>query len=238
VDDLMVQHSSIDHTGLTGVSTLSFGSNSNSVAIANAAGASSSNSRADHVHLGVTSISHTSNTFAGPVTLVAGANVGITSPTSGTYRIDGGAAGGGSSDLSGQELNYTQVTSGTINITATAEGSADTLITAGAVSYDGATVICLEFFAPSATSQATAGNNLIFYLYDGASSVGIIAQYTNPAGATNRRGVYAKVRLTPSNASHTYSIRATTSAGTGNVFNGAGGSAGAYWPMFIRQTRA
>jgi len=89
-------HSSIDHTGLTGVpATLSFGSNSNSVAIANAPGASPSNSRADHVHLGVTSISHTSNAFTGPVTLVAGTSVAIVSPSSGTFEIISSATGGG-----------------------------------------------------------------------------------------------------------------------------------------------
>lgn len=138
----------------------------------------------------------------------------------------------------GYEFDYTAYTSGNINVTATAEASADTLVTGGAVSYDGSTVICLEFFAPVATSQATAGNNLIFYLYDGSSSVGIIAQYTNPASSAARRAVYAKLRLTPSNASHTYSVRATTSAGTGVVGNGTGGSSGAYWPMYIRQTKA
>ena len=99
----MGQHSSIDHTGLTGVSTLSFGSNSNSVSAINAPGASPSNSRADHVHLGVTSIAHTSNTFSGPVTLTAGANVGITVPASGSFRIDVNTAsgGGGSGNYSG-----------------------------------------------------------------------------------------------------------------------------------------
>lgn len=100
----MVQHSTLNHTGLTGVSTLSFGSNSNSVAIANAPGASSSNTRADHVHLGVTSLAHTSNTFSGPVILTAGTNVGITVPATGTYRIDVNAAGGG-----GGSGNYSSV---------------------------------------------------------------------------------------------------------------------------------
>lgn len=75
--------------------TPAFGSNSNNVASAGAGGASTLASRADHVHLGVTSIAHTSNTFSGPITLVAGANIGITSSTAGTYRIDGSAAAGG-----------------------------------------------------------------------------------------------------------------------------------------------
>jgi len=234
VDDLMVQHSSIDHTGLTGVSTLSFGSNSNSVAIANAAGASPSNSRADHVHLGVTSISHTSNTFSGPVTLVAGANIGITSPSSGTYRIDGGAGSGGSSDLSGAELSYVAFTADA-SITATTEATADTVVTAAAVAFDGSPVL-IEFFTPASAPQATAAVNLIYYLYDGASSIGLIGQVTNQASSTRREPTHVARRLTPSIATHTYSIRASTGSGTSTVRAGAGGL-GNLVPGFIRITR-
>lgn len=79
-----------------------YGSNANAVASVSAGGASTSVSRADHVHLGVRSIAHTSNTYAGPITLVAAGAVGITSPASGTFTISaatssaGGGAGGGS----------------------------------------------------------------------------------------------------------------------------------------------
>jgi hypothetical protein len=43
-------------------------------------------------------------------------------------------------------------------------------------------------------------------------------------------------RLTPSAATHTYSIRAYTNTGTADMQAGAGGS-GAKAPMFIRITR-
>jgi hypothetical protein len=75
----------------------SFGSNSNQVSYANAPGASTDSSRADHVHLGVTSVSHASNTYSGPVILAPGANVGITSPTPGTFAIHSSASGGSGS---------------------------------------------------------------------------------------------------------------------------------------------
>lgn len=46
---------------------------------------------------GVTSISHTSNTFTGAVTLTASGTLGITSPAAGTFTLSatGGAGGGG-----------------------------------------------------------------------------------------------------------------------------------------------
>lgn len=91
----MVQHNNIDHSGVTGVPSLSYASNSNSVAIANAPGASTLVSPADHVHLGVTSVSHASNTFSGPVILTNSGIVGITSPTAGTLNISAAATGTG-----------------------------------------------------------------------------------------------------------------------------------------------
>ena len=71
-----------------------FGSNSASVTTYNDNAGTLAAANAHH-HIGVTSLAHTSNTFTGPVTIVAGANIGITSSATGTYRIDGAAAGGG-----------------------------------------------------------------------------------------------------------------------------------------------
>lgn len=79
-----------------------FGSNSNQVSTFNAPGAGSNTSRADHIHRGVSSVSHSSNTFYGDVTLAAGTGVGITSPSSGTltfHSTGGGSGGAGSAEL-------------------------------------------------------------------------------------------------------------------------------------------
>src|SRR3990167_783249 len=93
----MVQHNTIDHTGLTGVTTVSYASNVNRVDIANVGGAASTVTRGDHVHLGVTSISHASNTFSGPVIFTTEGDLGITSPSTGTlaFKAISGAGGGG-----------------------------------------------------------------------------------------------------------------------------------------------
>ena len=61
------------------------------------------------------------------------------------------------------------------------------------------------------------------------------------AGATGYTGnlriaVHAFRRLTPSNASHTYSIRGFVTSGTGVAAAGAGGST-ALMPAFIRITK-
>ena len=94
-----------------------YGSNSNSVATGNAPGASTLASRADHVHLGVRSIAHTSNTYSGPVTLTASGQVGITSPASGTLNINvaGSAGGGGGSVTAEQNQLSGNVTMTTLN---------------------------------------------------------------------------------------------------------------------------
>jgi hypothetical protein len=84
----------------------SFGSNSNEVSYANAAGASSLASPADHVHRGVTSIAHASNTYTGPVTLETEGSLYIVRPSANTFRLGstgtgGGGAGGPSDYVSG-----------------------------------------------------------------------------------------------------------------------------------------
>jgi hypothetical protein len=90
----------------SGGASVSYGSNANEVSYANAPGASALVSRADHVHRGVTSLSHASNTYAGPVILTPGANVAITSPSSGTFAIHSAASGGGGagSSAGGRQL--------------------------------------------------------------------------------------------------------------------------------------
>lgn len=137
----------------------------------------------------------------------------------------------------GAELDYVEVTT-LVSITATAEGSANTVVTGSAVAYDGSTAIVIEFFAPRCLPTGTAGAYQEIYLYDGSSSIGRLAIEGN--GTTGPNSIYRSVllrrRLTPSNATHTYSVRATVSAGTGDLGGGAGGT-GNYMPGYIRITR-
>lgn len=134
----------------------------------------------------------------------------------------------------GFEFNYAQTIAAT-SITATSEATANTVLTAGAVTFDGGTVVMVDFFAPYL--QVPAGNhNLVLVLYDNGSSIGLMTIATGP-DATNSLRVPAHVsrRLTPSTGSHTYSVRAFVDSGTGVVHAGAGvGGSGIYMPAFIR----
>lgn len=127
----------------------------------------------------------------------------------------------------GLELAYNEFTSN-VSVTATTEGTANTVVTASAVSCDGATPVVIEFY----TLQLAKGSTYIrLFLYDGAASVGMLAENlaTGP--------VVVQRKLTPSNASHTFSIRGSVDAGTGTVVGGAGGLA-ASMPGYIRITKA
>ena len=138
----------------------------------------------------------------------------------------------------GREFDYVQITS-PVAITASSEATANTVVTGSAVAYDGSTAVIIEFYAPDAYADNVATVDLYFYLYDGSSSIGWIG--TMRSETTNRsfQTVYLMRRLTPSAATHTYSIRAANSAGAGDgsVNAGAGGS-GNQVPAFIRITKA
>jgi hypothetical protein len=136
---------------------------------------------------------------------------------------------------SGAELAYTQFTSN-VTVTATSAAAAQTVVTAPAVTFDGATPVIVEFFAPLG-SVNVAGGQLIFDLWDGSTDIGILTGFT-AAGGGSAVPFPAVRKLTPTAGSHTYGIRAWTNAGTtATVLAGVGG-VGAYVPGFIRITKA
>lgn len=126
----------------------------------------------------------------------------------------------------GYEFDYAQVTSGG-NITATVEASANTIVSGASVAYDGSTTVIIEFMCQSVLSPASQTTYLL--LFDGSTSLG----YIGNSLPNNNVTTYIRRRLTPSNASHTYSIRAIVTSGTGTWTAGAGG-AGNNTPTFIR----
>lgn len=138
---------------------------------------------------------------------------------------------------SGSELVYVEFTSN-VSPTATTEATANTVVTGSAVAYDGSTPVIIEFFANNARPDANAsGRTMTFWLYDGSSSIGQIGFISGADAGGQNRPTFVRRRLTPSAATHTYSIRASVSAGTGLVAAGAGGAGNAA-PGFIRITRA
>jgi hypothetical protein len=133
----------------------------------------------------------------------------------------------------GYEFDYVEFTSG-VSITATTEATANTVVTGNAVTYDGSTIIMIDF--QCTYTQPSGTNSLQFVLYDGGSSIGLIEFSSPSATGTGFPAQRMSRRLTPSAAAHTYSIRALTGGGTATVGAGAGGN-GAYMPGFIRQTK-
>lgn len=134
----------------------------------------------------------------------------------------------------GTQLDYVEVTSPT-NITATTEATANTIITGNSVAYDGSTVIHVIAFFPY--WQIVNNSDTQLYLYDGSSSIGSMALLSavtaTGISGTQRQSIYATRRLTPSAASHTYSLRGRTSTGTASAGAGAGGN-GNHMPAYIR----
>lgn len=138
----------------------------------------------------------------------------------------------------GYEYSYQEVTSD-VSITATAEASATTIVTADAVTFDGSTVIYVEFYARYIASAATSGDVLHVWLYDGSSSIGLIAAWIAQASVANRGPCLVRRRLTPSAASHTYSMRATvTNASRAGTIGGGAGGSGNGMPTYIRVIKA
>jgi hypothetical protein len=136
----------------------------------------------------------------------------------------------------GYELDYVENTAGNTDITATTEATANTFVTGSAVAYDGSTAVIIECFSPELRPGAAAADNISLYLYDGASSIGLIGFHLSSAAAPENHSMLVRRRLTPSNATHTYSIRAAVSTGTGRFTTGAGGNA-AIMPGYIRITK-
>jgi len=126
-----------------------------------------------------------------------------------------------------------------VNLTATTEGTANTIVTGSAVTYDGSTIVQIEFVCTAVNTTSGAANHYAqIWLYDGASSIGEIAfvQGTGGAGGGIYMSVHGARRLTPSAATHTYSIRGSVDSGTGVAAAGTGG-VGTVMPMYIRITK-
>ena len=131
----------------------------------------------------------------------------------------------------GYEIDYAQITSN-----ASLTTTLSTVITGAAKTYDGNTIIEIEFFAPFVDTPATINAYVRMFLADGGSAFTEVARATSPAAASNQGMVIGKQRITPSAGSHTYSVQAQTSTSTGTIHAGAGSGA-AVAPSYMRITR-
>jgi hypothetical protein len=130
------------------------------------------------------------------------------------------------------EIDFVSTTA-SLTVSSTTEATAQAFVTGNAKTYDGVTTVMVEFFACNARTASAVNSSLTCWLYDGASSIGQISFQSVVAATGNNVPVFAVRRLTPSAASHTYSIRASVNNTTGLIGAGAGGS-GNTSPGYIR----
>lgn len=141
------------------------------------------------------------------------------------------------------ELAYVEFTS-TKTATSSTETSAVTVVSAGALTFDGATKIRIEFFCPQ-LSVSDNTNGVVLTLFDGNTSTPLgqlHRQVSNSSGSVAGSGGAPHLvrELTPSAASHTYFVgildagAVTTTHAKANA--GTGGT-GALLPGFIRVVR-
>lgn len=127
------------------------------------------------------------------------------------------------------ELDYAEITS-VASVTATDEATPQTIITGNAVSYDGSTIVMVDFFAPYAHLDNSA-HTLYVALWDESA---IVARLFLVGSTGDFSPVRAGYRFTPSAGAHTYRIRAHTAAATPQIGAGAASGANSYVPAFMR----
>jgi|SRR5215471_19005074 len=128
------------------------------------------------------------------------------------------------------QLDYAQITSN-VNIggSATSEATAVSVITGNPVVYDGTTRVKVEVFC-----QMQGINQMTLVLYRDATPLGQF-QDRGPASGTTVV-VTGSVFDTPAAGTHTYSVKAFSTASGDTVYAGAGGS-GNLLPAWLRVTR-
>lgn len=133
------------------------------------------------------------------------------------------------------QIAYVEFTSN-VTVSSTTEGTPTDVVDSPAHTYDGATLICIEFFAPQANCTTASGAMLIS-LWDGAANLGRLgATQESAASGLVIYPLLLRRFLTPSAASHTYKIQAfCTAAAAGTIGAGSGGS-GNNLPGYIRVT--
>jgi hypothetical protein len=213
--------------GVTGAGGLSGGTPALTFSTSNAAGSASSGIRTDATIALFDATVPVTQAFDDAA---AAGSAGVAARRDHKHAMPAAAA------LPGHEFSYVEHTSD-VNVTATVEASADTIVTAAAFAGDGSTTILIEYYCGDAeASGGTVGRSLVVWLFDGSTSLGYMGLVVGPTNTSDRRPFYGARRLTPSNASHTYSARGTVSAGTGILHSGSGGT-GVALPAFIRITK-
>jgi hypothetical protein len=138
----------------------------------------------------------------------------------------------------GYEFAYVESQAG-LSVVATTEATAQDFVSAGPITFDGATTIIVDFWAPILSpANDGVGRQISAVFKDASTSLGVFQLIVNEvAGVTIYEQSVFRRKLTPSAGSHTYKVAAYVSGATGSLSGGPGG-VGQYQPAFIRVTKA
>jgi hypothetical protein len=127
-------------------------------------------------------------------------------------------------------LNYVEDSTATVTFI----NGTVTLITSGAITYDGTTNIVVTYSSPD-VEQSSGSATVDYHLYQDGTDIGILGRLPN--GSNNRPMYLRSRRLTPTAGSHTFSIRGTSTAGvSGSQEHAGGGGIGALDPRTLTIT--
>lgn len=154
-------------------------------------------------------------------------------------KIDGAVVSyvGVPGSLVGQEIGYSERTSGFTASASSAATAADMGMSI-TLTADGVTPYMLEFWAAWVdTSAALGAYTAVHFAENGTRLADWDVIVRAPAAAMTSAPIIARKRIVPTAGSHTYTMRAWSSGGTGTINAGPGG-VGNPPPMFMRITRA
>lgn len=159
------------------------------------------------------------------VTQDGGIEICTVAGSPGTWVAVTGGGGGG-------ELAYAETTSD-LGVTQTVEASAQTLVSAGAVTFDGATAVVISVYAARVATGGTSGAAIVVNLWQDSTDLGRLAYVATVANASAIVPMFASRRLTPAAGSKTYSARAWRVTANGII-----AAASPYLPAYIRIVEA
>lgn len=133
-------------------------------------------------------------------------------------------------------IDYTEFT-GNVDIASNSEASPTNIVVAGAHTFDGATLCCIEFYSPNVVFNATLNGGLFIDIYDGTTSIGRLAALQTPSGdGALNYNLFGRRYLTPSAASHTYKIGGWYSTVADPFVKAGAGGTTTLLPGYIRIT--
>lgn len=154
----------------------------------------------------------------------------------GAGKVIGSNSGAAAVFPPGYEISYTQITS-PVNVVSTTEASGTTIISPGAITFDGGLVL-LEFWAPYVIPPHVVGDAITINLFEGATQITRLIQLAAASTSPGFTPEIARYRFTPSAGAHTYTITAYVDITTGTPGVGAGsGGTGGCAPCFLRFTK-